>query len=112
MRFLLLTTLLLLSRFSYSIDSINWYVYDRPPSHFLSGPQVNQGYLDKLLTLTIKDLTEYKHNKVKATIARGLREMELGNKACHLSIFKTKKREVFTEFSLAHIMAPNLRVII
>lgn len=112
MRYYLITPLLLLSFFSYSADSINWYVYDRPPAHFLSGPKVGQGYLDKLLALTIKELPEYKHNKIQATIARGLHEMEMGKNVCHVSIFKTEQREVFTTFSLGSMMSPNLQVII
>jgi uncharacterized protein (TIGR02285 family) len=73
---------------------------------------MGQGYLDKLLELTIKELPEYKHTKIKATIARGLHEMEIGEKACHLSIFKSNKRKLFTEFSLSYMMSPNLQVII
>jgi uncharacterized protein (TIGR02285 family) len=78
----------------------------------LSGPKVGQGYLDKLLALTIKELPDYKHNKVQATIARGLHEMEMGKNVCHVSIFKTEEREVFTTFSLGYMMSPNLQVII
>lgn len=112
MRIILFLSLFLSSHFVYASNTINWYVYDRPPSHFLSGTKAGQGYLDRLLALTIKDLKEYRHTKVKATIARGLREMKQGNNACHLSIFKTPQRELFTKFSIAHIMSPNLRVII
>jgi uncharacterized protein (TIGR02285 family) len=101
-----------MSCFSYSADEIDWFIYDRPPAHFLSGPKVGQGYLDKLLALTIKELPEYKHNKVQATIARGLHEMEMGKNVCHLSIFKTEEREAFTTFSLGYMMSPNLQVII
>ena len=104
MRYYLLTPLLFLSYFSYSADEIDWYVYDRPPAHFLSGPKAGQGYLDKLLALTIKELPEYKHNKVQATIARGLHEMEMGKNVCHVSIFKTAKREAFTTFSIGSMM--------
>jgi len=100
MRYYVFTILTLLSSFSYSAESIDWYVYDRPPAHFLSGPKMGQGYLDRLLTLTIKELPEYNHNKIKATIARGLHGMEMGKNACHVSIFKSDKRERFTEFSI------------
>lgn len=111
MKFLFLLLLLLASRFIYATDTINWYVYDRPPSHFLSGPNIGQGYLDKLLDITVNELNEYQHTKVKATIARGLREMKQGHNACHLSLFKNPEREKFTAYSIAHIMAPNLSVI-
>ena len=112
MRIILFSLFFLCSHSVNASKIINWYVYDRPPSHFLSGPKAGQGYLDRLLAITIKDLNEYRHITVKATIARGLREMKQGKNACHLSIFKTPQRELFTQFSIAHIMSPNLRVII
>jgi len=112
MQYYLLIPILLLSCFSDSADYIDWYVYDRPPAHFLSGPKVGEGYLDKLLALTIKELPEYRHNKVQATIARGLHEMESSKNVCHVSIFKTEQREAFTTFSLGYMMSPNLQVII
>jgi len=112
MRFYFLLPLLLLSCFSASAEYIDWYVYDRPPAHFLSGPKKGQGYLDKLLALTIKELPEYQHNKVQATIARGLHEMAVRKNVCHVSIFKTEKREAFTTFSIGSMMSPNLQVII
>jgi len=112
MRYFLLITFTLSSYYSNAAEFIDWYVYDRPPAHFLQGPNKGQGYLDQLLALTIKELPEYKHNIVQATIARGLHEMKMGNNACHLSLFKTQKRALFTEFSVGYMMSPNLQVII
>ena len=101
----------LLSRSACASEGIAWYIYDRPPAHILSGVNKGQGYLDQLLALTIKEMPEYNHNRVQAPISHGLHKMKQGKNVCHLSMFKTKERAKYTQFSIGFIMSPNLQVI-
>lgn len=78
---------------------ILWLFPDYPPNYILSGPHKGQGLAEKRETSIRNALTEYRHQRMVASMIRIQEEMKYRDNACNGSMQKTRERERFAIFS-------------
>lgn len=89
--------------------TIKWYRADFPPVTIPDGPDADLGFFDKVTQLLIDQLPEYEHIRYTANFKRIITELKGKDTACCPSLYKTRDRESFIEFSIpAFVVLPNV----
>ena len=111
--FILITlffTTLLLPRISNAKekDTITWLSNHWPPYMIEKGDDKGQGEVDILMDIYIKNLSQFKHEKLTMNWKRFWIDIKKGRKVCNAAAYKNPAREEYALFSLPNIIAvPN-----
>ncbi|MFK0345325.1 TIGR02285 family protein [Pseudomonas asiatica] len=82
-------------------ERIFWLVRDLPPFTILEGPEKDQGVIDQLLPLLIRQMPEYDHSIVRVNRARGIQMLQdLNSFTCDPTLLWTPERAEYVRFSL------------
>ncbi len=109
-----LTTLIFLLKWTSPVmakDTIYWQTYHRPPGIIQVGEHKNQGFIDKVLALIIKNMPEYKHAMPTASLARAIADIKAGKQVCHPALHADDTRKQYMYFSQPAMMNPMNRLI-
>lgn len=87
---------------------VNWYRAIFPPVTIPDGKDEGKGFFDQVMNAVIKELPEYSHRHHIANFKRIMMDLKEGENSCCPSLYKTKEREEFIEFSIpAVVVLPN-----
>lgn len=85
--------LLACSALASAAPNVTWITTDTRPGYIDNGPYAGQGFLDQGLAILTAALPQFDHQRVPATIARLLADMEHRDAVCSLAIYRTPERE-------------------
>lgn len=88
-------------------NEITWIHWDDPPLFILSGPFQGQGILDGAEKELRKQLTQYKHRSVEATVLRATKEAELKTHTCVAGLLDTEEWRRAFYFSKPIFVTPT-----
>lgn len=84
-------------------EKLFWLEAVAPPFFIHEGPLAGQGYEDLITDILEKDLPQYEHVHLQATVSRHYQEWKQGANACSLAMYKTAERDKFVYFSNASV---------
>lgn len=88
-------------------NEITWIRWDDPPLFIFSGPYQGKGILDGAEKELRKQLSQYKHRSLDATVSRAAKEAELKSHTCVAGLLDTEEwRRVF-HFSKPVFVTPT-----
>lgn len=91
-----------------SSGDVVWYRAIFPPVTIPAGIDAGKGFFDQIMNFVIEELPEYRHLHHTANFKRIMMELQKGETTCCPSLYKTKEREQFIEFSIpALVVLPN-----
>ena len=93
-------------------NTITWGWHNRPPYLNANASGSELGSIDKALELLISKLPMYEHKKVKAPIARVLKELEKGNHWCAAGLLKSPERDRISIASIPMFLIPGHRLMV
>lgn len=92
--------------------TIQWQTFHFPPLYMMNGEFAGQGYMDKVLALTIAEMLDFEHELPLSTHTRALAEIQQGRPTCHPALFKTAERQAYAVFSKPSFVTPANRLIV
>ncbi|WP_163338196.1 TIGR02285 family protein [Desulfopila sp. IMCC35008] len=91
-----------------TFGEVNWYRAIFPPITIPEGKDEGKGFFDRVMNFVIAELPEYSHYHHIANFKRIMVELQKSESSCCPSLYKTKERAEFIEFSIpAVVVLPN-----
>ncbi len=93
-------------------ETVTWLTTDLPPQYIGEGKFAGLGIKDQQLRLIHKELSDYEHRDIQASIGRLWYEMQRTDGVCGLGVLRSPERDKIAVFTERPVPVPGFRLII